>query len=112
MKIIKKCLKASQVLIIINYLERKEIDVDCLKEDKKELLKNRVILKTQQRFKSERHIVFPEEISKIALSSNDVKRIQSIDFVETCPHRTRKDICKEEKIKLFSIIKQYKKLLF
>ena len=31
--------------------------------------------KTQQRFKSERHNVFTEEINKIALSSNDDKRM-------------------------------------
>ena len=31
-------------------------------------------------FKSERHNVFTEEIYKLALSSNDDKRIQSIDF--------------------------------
>ena len=29
------------------------------------------MLKTQQRYKSERHNVFTEEINKIALSSND-----------------------------------------
>ena len=33
----------------MNYLERKEIDVDCIKEDKKEFIKNRLNLKTQQR---------------------------------------------------------------
>ena len=36
---------------------------------------NKSILKTQQRFKSERHNVFTEEINKIALSSNDDKRM-------------------------------------
>ena len=41
-----------------------------------------MILKTQQRFKSERH-VFTEEINKIALGSNDNKRMQSIDLIET-----------------------------
>ena len=35
----------------------------------------KIILKSQQRFKSDRH-VFTEEIVKIYLSSNDVKRIQ------------------------------------
>ena len=35
----------------------------------------KVILKTQLRFKSERHNVFTEEINKIALSSNDDKRM-------------------------------------
>ena len=64
----KKCLKASEIEIQINYLEKKKNDVDCLKEDKKELLKNKLILKTEQRFKSERHKVFTEVINKITLS--------------------------------------------
>ena len=37
---------------------------------------NEVILKTQQRFKSERHIVFTDDINKITSSSNDDKRTQ------------------------------------
>ena len=44
---------------------------------------NKLILKTQQKFESERHNVFTEEINKIALSSNDNKRIKSIDLIET-----------------------------
>ena len=35
--------------------------------------------KTQQRFKNKWHNIFTEEINKIALSSNDDKRMQSID---------------------------------
>ena len=31
----KNCLKASRILNIIKYLERKETDVDCFKEDKR-----------------------------------------------------------------------------
>ena len=69
----KKCLQASQFGNRINYLGKKEIDVDSLKEDKKEFIKNRLILKTQQRFKSEKHNVFTERMNKIALSSNDDK---------------------------------------
>ena len=38
-----------------NYLE---IDVDCLKEDKKEFVKNKLILKTQQRFQTERQCFY------------------------------------------------------
>ena len=69
-----------------------------------------MILKTQQRFKIERHNVFIKEIHKIALRSNDDKRIQSIDSVETYAYGTRKDlICKKEKTKCNSIIKQCKK---
>ena len=66
-------LKASEIVNIINYLEKKETDADSLKEIIK--YKN-VILKTQQRFKSKRHNNFIEEINKIALSSNDHKRMQ------------------------------------
>ena len=60
------------------------MDVNSLKEDHKEFIKNnRLILKTQQRFISEKHNVYTEEINKIALSSNDDKRIQSIDSIVT-----------------------------
>ena len=47
---------------------------------------NKSILKTLQRFKKERHSVFTEEIHKIAFSSNDDKRMQSIDFIEAGWH--------------------------
>ena len=53
-------------------LEKKKIDADSLKEITKY---KKVILKTQQRFESERHNVFIKEINKIALSSNDDKRM-------------------------------------
>ena len=50
----------------------------------KEFLKNdKLILKTQQRFKSERNNIFTEEINKDALSPSDDKRIQSIYLIET-----------------------------
>ena len=40
------------------------------------------MLKIQQWFKREKHNIFTEEINKIALSSNDDKRMQSIDSIE------------------------------
>ena len=40
------------------------------------LLNNEIILKSQQRFISERHNVYTEEVNKIALCSNDDKRLQ------------------------------------
>ena len=53
--------------------------------------------------------VFTEEIKKIALSSNDDKRIQSIDSIKTYAHNTSKDlVCNKEEIKCNNIIKQYK----
>ena len=58
------------------------------------------------------HKAFTEEINKIALSSNDDKRMQSIDSTETYAHEMSEDlICKKEKIERISIIKQYKKWL-
>ena len=51
---------------------------------------------------------FTEVINKIALSSSDDKRMQSIDLIETYAYGTSKDlICKKEKIKR-NIIKQHK----
>ena len=71
---------------------------------------NKLILKLQQRFRSEKHIVFNEEFKKIALSANHDKRVQSIDLIETYPYGTSKDlVCKKEELKCNNIIKQYKK---
>ena len=39
------------------------------------------MLKSQQRFKSENHEVYTENINKIALSSNDDKRIVVLDRI-------------------------------
>ena len=70
---------------------------------------NKSILKTQQIFKSERHNAFTEEIDKIALSSNDSKRMQSTDSIKTYSYGTSKDLLSEkEKIKCDNMIKLYK----
>ena len=55
-----------------NYLE-------CLKEKKK-------ILRSQQRFKSDAHNVYTEEINKGALSFNDDKRLIAYDGITTYPY--------------------------
>ena len=79
----KNCLEATQLENKINYLENK-IDIDSIKENHKEFLKNnKSILKIQQRFKSERDNVVTEEINKIAPSPNGDKRMQLIDSIET-----------------------------
>ena len=95
---------------MINYLDKKEINADCLKEDQRQFVeKNKLILKTQQIFKSERLNVFTEEVNKIALGLNNNKRIQSVDSIETYAHGMSKDlICKKEKIKRICMIKRYK----
>ena len=43
------------------------------------LLNNKTISKSQQQFKSETHNVYTEDVNKIALSSNDDKRLQTYD---------------------------------
>ena len=52
--------------------------------------KNKLILKNN-RVRSEKCNDFTEEINKIALSSNDDKRIQSIDLIETYAHGMSKE---------------------
>ena len=81
------------------------------KKNHKEFIKNNeIILKTQQRFKSEKHNIFTEEINTIALSSNDDKRMQSIDSIETHAYGTNRDLVSEnQEIKCNNIMKQSKK---
>ena len=50
------------------------------------LLNGEVILKSQQRFRSKGHDVYAENINKIALSSNDDKRIASSDKMTSYPY--------------------------
>ena len=67
-------------------------------ENYKDLLfNNRTILKSQLRFKSDRHNVYTEEVNKIALNGNDDMRLQTFDRVTTCPYRTNAfKVCESE----------------
>ena len=49
---------------------------------------NNIRLRSQLRFKSDLHIVHTEEVNKIAISSNDDKRLQTFDRVKTYPYGT------------------------
>ena len=61
------------------------------------VLNNEIILKPQQRFKSETHNVCTEEVNKIALSSNDDERLQAYDRIITYPYGTSAGkVCKTE----------------
>ena len=93
----KNCLEATQLEYKINYLEKSNIDVDSIRENHKEFIKNnKSILKIQQRFKSERHNASTGETNQIALSSNDDKRMQLIDSIETYAYRAIKDLVSEK----------------
>ena len=52
---------------------------------KKCLLNGEVALKSQQRFKSKGHDVYTENINKIALSSNDDKRLIASEKITSYP---------------------------
>ena len=61
------------------------------------ILKNEIMLKSQQRFKSERHNVYTEDVNKIALSCNDDKRLQTYDRITSYPYVTSAGkVCKTE----------------
>ena len=58
-------------------------------ENHKDCLFNaKIILQSQQGFKSDHHYVYTVKINKITLSSNDDKRLQTFDRVTTYPHGT------------------------
>ena len=60
------------------------------------LFKNKIVLKSYQRFKSEAHCVYTEEINKIVLRSSDDKRLQTFNRIATYPYGKKafKDINK------------------
>ena len=49
-----------------------------LENYKDSLFNNKTILQSQLRFKSDLHNVYTEDVNKIALSSNDDKRLQHL----------------------------------
>ena len=66
---------------------------------KNSLFNDKVILKPQQRFKSDHHKVYTEEVNKIALSSNydERLRLQTFDRITTCPYGTNAiKVCESE----------------
>ena len=78
----KKCVIKCR-LTVENY-------TDCLLNDK-------ILLKSQQRFKSDHHEVYTEEVNKLALSSNDDKRLQKLDRITRHPHVTNVfKVCESE----------------
>ena len=61
------------------------------------LFNDEVIIRSQQRFRSDHHRVCTGEVNKIALSSNDDKRIQTFDKVATFLYGTNAfKVCENE----------------
>ena len=69
------------------------IKQETMFENYKDFLFNgEVILKSQERFKSDHHKVYTEEVNKITLSSDDDKRLQTFDGIKTYPYGTTNDM--------------------
>ena len=69
---------------------------DCLFNDK-------IISKSQQRFKIYNHNVYKEKINKIALSSNDDKRLQTFNKVTNYPYGTKAfKVCESEMLSKYN----------
>ena len=61
------------------------------------LLNNGIMVKSRQRFQSEAHNVYTEEVNKIALSSNYDKRLQTFDRITSDLYGTNAGkVCKTE----------------
>ena len=61
------------------------------------LFNDKIILKPQQRFKNDHQKMYTEKLNKIALSSNDDKRLQTFDKVTTYPYGTNVfKVCESE----------------
>ena len=87
----KKCV-IKRWLMFKNYL-------DSLSNDE-------IILKLQQKFKSDHHNIYTEQISKIALSSNNDKRLQTFNKITSYPYGTNvSKVCESE------MLSKYKRLI-
>ena len=61
------------------------------------LLNDKIVVKSQQRFRSNHHEVCTEEVNQIALSSNDDKRLQTCGKVNTYSQGTNAfKVCESE----------------
>ena len=68
------------------------------KNYKDSLFNEEVIIRSQQRFRSDHHRLYTEEVNKIALSSNDDK-IQTFDKVTTFAYGTNVfKLCENEMV--------------
>ena len=75
---------------VINWGIMFENYTDCLFNDK-------IILKSQQKFKSNHHKMYTEEVNKITLSSDDDKRLKTFNKVTTGPYGTNDlKVCESE----------------
>ena len=78
------------------------------KNYKDSLFNGEVIIGLQQRFRNDHHKVYTEEVNRIALSSNDDKRIQAFDKATTYLYGNNTSMVYENEMK-FKLQKKKKK---
>ena len=85
-----RCIAISQMMNMLTRKQRTQKVRDQTRskiQDYKECLKNnKIILRSEQRFRSNAYNVFTEHINKIALSANDDRKIKTPDGLTTCPY--------------------------
>ena len=75
------------------------------------LFNDKIILNSQQVFRSDHHNVYTEQTNKIALSSNDDKRLQTFDKVTRFPYGTNViKVCESEMLRVFEVKTKLKML--
>ena len=79
-KIINKKAKGTEKCI-----KKRELMFENYKDS---LLNDKIILKSQQRFRTYHHRVYTEKVNKIVLSSNDDKRLQTYNRITAYPYGT------------------------
>ena len=92
----KHCLEANQLENKIKHLEKNKLYVDKIITVLQKIMQNsqknnKLILKLQQRFRSEKHNAFKGEVNKIALNANNDQRMQSMDSIETYAYGTNEE---------------------
>ena len=104
----KKCHENKTQIYQNRKIAQQQPKLIVLKNHKNLIKNNELILKIQQRFKCKRHNDFTEEINRIALNSNDDKRMQSNGLIETNVYGANKDLIKIIIRRNSKIIKRYR----
>ena len=90
-------------MIMVSIIKKLKVEKSVIKRKlmfqnfKDCLLNNKSVYRSQQRFKSYNHDAYTEDVNKIALSSNDDKRVQKFNRIKTYPYGTNAfKVCESE----------------
>ena len=79
---------------------------------KDSLINNKIIMRSQLRFKSDHHNVYTEETNKIALNSSDDKGTQTFDGITTYPYGVSVfKLCENEMINVCNVKETLRKII-